>query len=70
VKPIDQFPIFELGASLQNLRATTNNSAATSIDQLGALWNAGVRLDGLLNGTYIEVSYCREAAETLLWQLA
>lgn len=66
VKPIDQFPIYELGAAMQDLRSVCAREGASRMDQLIALWQASSCLTGLLSGTYLEVSYCRAATEELL----
>lgn len=65
VKPVDQFPIYELGVALGQLRDVCSRSAAAAMDQLQALWTAESHLRKLLGGQPFTISFCRDAAESL-----
>jgi hypothetical protein len=67
VQPIDQFPIYELGAALQQLKeAVSSSQTIEPRDQMGALWFAEYQLSRLMSGTPFHVSFCKEAAQALL----
>lgn len=64
VKLFDQYPLYELGASLQQLKAAMRDGAEP-FDQLIAIFDAGSRIRLLLKGEPLEISYCRETATRL-----
>lgn len=64
VKLFDQYPLYELGSSLQQLKAAMQESAEP-FDQLIAIFDALTRIRALLNGEPLEVSYCRASADRL-----
>ena len=72
VQPIDQYPIYELGAALQQLKdaafAATKrfeSGGEEDPDHITALWLADYQLRALLDGKPFSVSFSRASAETL-----
>ncbi|MEP7245559.1 MAG: hypothetical protein ABI885_18060 [Gammaproteobacteria bacterium] len=69
VEPIDQYPIYELGAALsllkESARASEHSSAQTA-DQIYAVWTAQNQLRRLLSGNPFQIVFSNDAAENLL----
>ena len=74
VQPIDQYPIYELGAALQRLKdaayAMTTDRPPDATTFYGDLWLAEQQLTRLLNGVPFRLHFCRSAAETLAGHIA
>lgn len=73
VKVVDQYPIYELGAALQRVKATASSLTDASDprqqargDASFALLFAEHHLQSLLNGGALKVSYCLKSASALL----
>lgn len=62
VKSIDQFPIYELGAALQQFKDVAKNDKARPLDQFFAVMDAEMHLRKLIQGGQFEIGFCREAA--------
>lgn len=68
VKLIDQFPMYELGGALRNLRVTCSTETEDPFEQVYAIWLAANALNKVLNGEQ-PLNFCRAAAEELLREL-
>lgn len=66
VQPVDQYPIYELGGALQELRLVAAARESSVTARAVALYPAQYHLRRLLHGVPFSISFCREAARTLL----
>ncbi len=64
MKLFDQYPLYELGGSLQQLKSAMARDAKP-FDQLVAVFDASSHVSRLLKGQPLEISYCRDTAERL-----
>ena len=65
VEPVDQFPVYELGAALQSLKDLRGRNEVNSFDQLIALTEAETHLDQLLEGREFAIDICQPSAHQL-----
>jgi hypothetical protein len=62
VKLIDQYPLYELGGVLHELKEISSRDGVKGFDQLVALFAADAQIRVLLGGQPVEISYSRDAA--------
>lgn len=69
VKLIDQYPLYEVGGALGNLKVVCSRNSSTAFEQLMALFKATHNVNRLLKGDLVELSYSRDTAQRLLAQI-
>ena len=74
VQPVDQFPIYELGGALAQLRVAANavarSTTETGKDRLGTLYWADYHMSRLLDGTTFQILFSRSSAQTVRTRIA
>lgn len=65
VKLVDQYPLYELGCALQDVKSVFFKEDVAAVDQLISLIAADTQLTLLVAGNPFEISFCRSAALSL-----
>lgn len=69
MRPVDQYPIYELGGALQILKEVASHieeEPPLSLNRFAALWFAEYRLKALLDGRPFQISFCRNSARSIV----
>lgn len=66
VRLVDQYPLYELGLALQDVKSVFFREGVAAVDQVIALISAETKLTELLGGHPFEISYCRSSTMSLL----